>query len=376
MTTVNKGLLASKKILVIRYRFIGDTILTVPFLRNLRHSFPDAQIDVLVGPQSGEVLQGCPFVNRFITFDTTRFHKYDKGEGEAKSFWSYAKELRKEKYDLVFVLKRSWSSAFLALLTGAKYRIGYATEGRQILLTKGVPWNKHIHEVDSTLEVLSGANLPIQDRFLDAWISEEEDKSICAKAPELSRGKTKVLIHAAAAHPDKMYPLDRWAEVMKLLAPQLNCDFYFSGAEQDYSLYEELQTLACIKGFNLAGKLSLRESMALYRRMNVALCVDSGPAHLSAAVGVPTVALFGPTDPERWRPYGDSHLALYNSELSCRPCNYNKTCQNRECLTEFRPAKIAEACELVFQTRINFTPGNAQPVQNDQLSPTADPTNL
>ncbi|MFN8554979.1 MAG: glycosyltransferase family 9 protein [Candidatus Obscuribacterales bacterium] len=360
-------LLACKKILVIRYRFIGDTILTVPFLRNLRYSFPDAHIDVLVGPQSGEVLQGCPFVNKFITFDTTRFHKYDKGEGKAKSFWSYAKELRKEKYDLVFVLKRSWSSAFLALLTGARHRIGYATEGRQILLTQGIAWHKDIHEVDSTLEVLSGANLPIQDRFLDAWICEEEDNAISRKAPELARCKTKVLIHAAAAHPDKMYPIDRWAEVMKLLGAQIDCDFYFSGAEQDYLLYEDLQHLAGIKGFNLAGKLSLRESMALYRRMNVSLCVDSGPAHLSAAVGVPTLALFGPTDPERWRPYGESHLALYNPDLACRPCNYNKTCNNRECLTEFSPAKIVEKAMLVMQTRLNFTPGNAQTVQNETV---------
>ncbi|CAN5131636.1 glycosyltransferase family 9 protein [soil metagenome] len=373
MKSADPALLACKRILVIRYRFIGDTILTVPFLRNLRHSFPDANIDVLVGPQSGEVLQGCPFVNRFITFDTTRFHKYDKGEGKANSYWSYVKQLRKEKYDLVFVLKRSWSSAFLALLIGAKYRIGYATEGRQILLTKGIPWNKHIHEVDSTLEVLSGANLPIQDRFLDAWISEDEDNEIRAIVPELATGKTKVLIHAAAAHPDKVYPLDRWAEVMKIVAPQLNCDFYFTGAEQDYLLYEELQQLSGLKGFNLAGKLSLRQSMALYRRMNVSMCVDSGPAHLSAAVGVPTVALFGPTDPIRWRPYGESHIALYNSDLPCRPCNYNKTCANRECLTEFSPAKIAEACMAVFHTRINFTPGNAQPIQSGRL-PTADPT--
>ncbi len=374
MKPIDPALLACKKILVIRYRFIGDTILTVPFLRNLRHSFPDAQIDVLVGPQSGEVLQGCPYVDKFITFDTTRFHKYDKGEGKAKSFWTYAKELRKEKYDLVFVLKRSWSSAVLALLTGAKHRIGYATEGRQILLTKGIPWNKNIHEVDSTLEVLSGANFPIEDRHLDAWISEEEDTEIRNKVPELSKGKTKVLIHAAAAHPDKMYPLDRWAEVMKIVAPQLNCDFYFTGAEQDFLLYEELQHLAGMKGHNLAGKLTLRESMALYRRMNVSLCVDSGPAHLSAAAGVPTVALFGPTDPVRWSPYGEHHLALYNAELACRPCNYNKTCSNRECLTEFSPARVADACMTVFQSRINFTPGNAQPIQGEIRASTPDPS--
>ncbi|HEY9678022.1 MAG TPA: glycosyltransferase family 9 protein [Drouetiella sp.] len=352
-------LLKCKRILVIRYRFIGDTILTVPFLRNLRNSYPDAKIDVLVGPQSGEVLEGCPYVDRFITFDTTRFHKYDQGEGKAKSFWSYVVELRKEKYDLVFVLKRSWSSAVLALLTGAKHRVGYATEGRQFLLTKAIAWNKHIHEVDSTLEVLSEAGLPVTERHLDAWISEKEDREILAKVPELNKSSTKVLIHAAAAHPDKMYPLDKWADVLRELAPKLNCDFYFTGAERDFALYEELQQLAGVKGINLAGELSLRQSMALYRRMNVSACVDSGPAHLSAAVGVPTIALFGPTDPGRWRPYGEQHITLYDTELTCRPCNYNKTCANRECLTEFSPNKIAQACLKVLDAQLNCTPGNA-----------------
>ena len=189
------------------------------------------------------------------------------------------------------MLKRSWSSALLALFTGAKYRIGYATEGRQFLLTKAIPWNKHIHEVDSTLEVLSGAGLPFLGSFLDAWISEAEDNQIKAMVPELSGSATKVLIHAAAAHPDKTYPLDKWAEVLGILKSELNCEFYFSGAKEDFLLYEELQHLAGIRGINLAGKLSLRQSMALYRRMNLAACVDSGPSHLAAAVGVPTVAL-------------------------------------------------------------------------------------
>lgn len=366
------SMLESKKILVIRYRFIGDTILTVPFLRNLRHSFPDAQIDVLVGPQSGEVLEGCPYVDKFIEFDTTRFHKYDQGQGEKRSFWYYAKELRKSHYDLVFVLKRSWSSAFLALLTGAKYRVGYATEGRQILLTHSVPWNENIHEVDSTLEVLGAAKLPINDRYLEAWISDKEDSDIRAIAPQLAHDSTKVLIHAAAAHPDKMYPLEHWAQVLKKLARQGNCQFFFTGAQQDYLLYEQLQLLAGVNCVNLAGRLSLRQSMALYRRMNVAICVDSGPSHLSCAVGVPTIALFGPTDPVRWRPYGDQHMALFNAELSCRPCNYNKTCLNRECLTEFDPDKLVQACFTILDSRLNFMP-SAHSFQGDLCSPNVDP---
>jgi heptosyltransferase-2 len=346
--------LEAKRILVIRYRFIGDTILTVPFLRNLRLCYPEAQIDVLVGPQSGEVLTGCPYINNLIVYDTTRFHKYDRGAGEKKSFWSYVFSLRKEKYDTAFVLKRSWSSALLALLIGCKNRIGYATEGRQIILTKSVPFDPHMHEVDSTLTVLTAANIPIKDRYLEGFISTAEHEQV---QTYLQGGQKKVLIHAAAAHPDKLYPLESWAKIVSELHDKHGFVPYFTGAKQDFPLYEQVQKLANTKGINLAGELSLRQSMALYSELDLAICTDSGPAHLAACVGTPTVAIFGPTDPVRWRPYEALHKsnqslvkneAVFDQSLPCRPCNYNKTCVDRPCLNELAPSVIiAKALALL-----------------------------
>ena len=163
-----------KRILVIRYRFIGDTILTVPFLRNLRYFYPQAKIDILVGPQSGEVLRECPYVNELIEYDTTRFHKYDQGKGKTKSFFHYVSLLRKNHYDTVFVLKRSLSSVLLAFLSGAKERIGYGEGIKSLFLTKSIRWNKSKHEVESTLDVLRTANIPIKDNQLEAWTTRDE----------------------------------------------------------------------------------------------------------------------------------------------------------------------------------------------------------
>ena len=129
-----------KKILVVRYRFIGDMILTVPFLRNLRYAYPDARIDMLVSPNSGEVIEECPYVDNFIFFDTTRKHRYENGKNKKKSFWHYVSMLRKEKYDKAYVLKRSLSSALLCYFSGIKERIGYDTENRGFLLTKKVEY--------------------------------------------------------------------------------------------------------------------------------------------------------------------------------------------------------------------------------------------
>jgi ADP-heptose:LPS heptosyltransferase len=157
------------------------------------------------------------------------------------------------------------------------------------------------------------------------------------------------LIHAAAAHPDKLYPLESWARLIGRLRQELHLEPVFSGDGQDLPLYQKLSELAGLKDpINLAGKLSLRQSMALYSRMQLAVCVDSGPAHLASAAGVPTVALFGPTDPVRWRPYGPGHAAVYDESLGCRPCHYNKTCQDRECLTGLSPDFVFEKCLNVY----------------------------
>lgn len=344
------GKVEAKRILVVRYRFIGDTILTVPFLRNLRNAYPNALIDVLVGPQSGEVLQGCPFINELITFDTTRFHKYDSGKGKARSFWSYVFELRKKKYDTVFLLKRSFSSAALSFLIGARNRIGYESEGRSFLLTHTVDWDQEKHEVLSTFDVLTAAGVEIVDDELEAWISDQERAELYKILPPVQKQGRKVLFHAAAAHPDKMYPLEHWAKLIKTMHKEDRVVPYFTGAPADVDLYKRLEELSGVEGVNTAGILSLRLSMALLAEMDLAICTDSGPAHLSAAVGTPTIALFGPTDPERWRPWGSKHVALYDQSLPCRPCNYKKTCdERRECLTELKPETILQTARKVLQ---------------------------
>ncbi len=337
-----------KKILVIRYRFIGDTILTVPFLRNLHNYYPDAKIDVLVGPQSGQVLENCPYINELIEYDTTRFHKYDQGQGKAKSFWSYLSILKEKKYDVVFVLKRSASAALLAFLSGAKKRIGYGGGIKSFLLTTNAPWNTNKHEVESTLDVLRAANIPIADNYLEAWTTREE--IITAKSLLSQETKKYLLIHAAAAHPDKMYPNASWAKIIEQMHNVHGFTPVLSGAPSDIKLNQEIIDSSGVKCINLAGQLSIRESMALYKLMQLAICVDSGPSHLSAAVGTPTLSIFGPTDPVRWRPFGDNHAAIYDSSLSCRPCHYKKTCEDkRECLTQLNPQIVIQAAIGIYE---------------------------
>jgi len=116
------------KILVIRYRFIGDTILSVPFLRNLRQAYPDAQIDMLVTQSSVGVIAGCPYVDNFVYIDIENEHRYENVLDMRNSFFDYLKAIRKTKYDKAYILKRSLTSALIAFFGGIKERIGFDTE--------------------------------------------------------------------------------------------------------------------------------------------------------------------------------------------------------------------------------------------------------
>ena len=146
---------AVKRILILRYRFIGDTILTVPFLRNLRYAEPDAHIVWVVAPGSSEVVQGIPYVDELIYWDPVTIHADSRGThrtfGDKLRF---ILGLRSQKFDKVYVLKRSLSSALMAFFSGARERIGFDTEGRGFLLTKRVPYRHDQHEVENFLDVL------------------------------------------------------------------------------------------------------------------------------------------------------------------------------------------------------------------------------
>lgn len=326
--------LKARKILVMRYRFIGDTVLTVPFLRNLRQAYPAARIDLMLEPFSGQVLEGCPYVDRIIPFEFKTIHKYSAASqrGKLAGYLYYWNMLRREGYDAVFALKRSLSSALLVRAAGIPRRIGFSTEGRTVLLTDPVPYRQDQHEARNFLDCLRALDIPVHSEALELWPSLEND----AKAHALfsdAGWKTedlKIIIHAAASLPAKQWPLDRFAAVMKALKERYHARFLYTGAQADSALYQEIERHGPFNGMNLCGRTSLHENLSLYRAAHLFFGVDSGPMHMAAAVGVPVVALFGPTDERKWGPWGEGH-AVITKRLSCHPCKPHK-CRNNECM--------------------------------------------
>jgi heptosyltransferase II len=326
--------ITAEKILVLRYRFIGDTVLTVPFLRNLRSAFPAAEIDLMIEPFSGSVLEGCPYVDRIIPFEIKTIHQYSRrsDQGKVAGYLRIRKLIKDGRYDAAFVLKRSLSSALLVWSAGIPRRIGFATEGRRLLLTDPVIYRQDQHEVENFLDCLRTVDIPVVSKHLELWPSPENNESVRQAFQKMGwrQDELKIIIHAAASLPAKQWPLERFSMVMQSLRDRYHPRFIYTGSASDSSLYEQIESFGPFHGLNLCGKSDLRYNVSVYGAADLFFGVDSGPMHMAAAVGIPVVALFGPTDERKWGPWGDGHVVI-TKRLSCYPCKPHK-CAENECM--------------------------------------------
>ena len=340
------------KILVMRYRFIGDTVLTVPFLRNLRYAYPDAQIDLMVAPVSGEIIEKCPYVDNFIYFDTTRKHRYENKEGQdKKTFWYYVRLLRAEKYDKVYVLKRSLSSALLAFFAGIRERIGFNTEGRGFLLTKRTPYVIDRHEIDCFLDVLKTDDIDVRDSYLENWVDDTE--LACVKHTMLDNGvdfsKKIVIVHATSGNRKKEWAKDRWAKVITWLSNEKDAQVVFNGTKNDATTYEEIMkyvdTELKNKPINFCGQFNLRETLAFSKLCNLIVGCDSGNLHVAASVGIPVIGIYGPMNTTKWCARCDDAVIL-KTDLPCQPCGLKKKCKrNYQCISDISVELVENSLE-------------------------------
>ncbi len=344
-----------------RYRFIGDTILTVPFLRNLRRAFPSAVIDLMVAPYSSDVLAGIPYVDSMVVYDPPTKHADSRGQHRsAAARIRFLAALRKARYDKVYVLKRSFSSAAIAFLTGARERIGFDTEGRGVLLTRRVAYRHDVHEVENFLAVLRADGVPVTDDHLEAWLSPGEQAAADAfLAGQGFAGDAPLVgIHPFTANPGRAWHPDNFIEVANLLQERFGARIVVFGGPRDRDLAAPFAGGIVPRPVMAVGTGGLRDTMALLSRCALLVCNDSGVMHLAAAVGTPLVAIFGPQSPVKFGPWGRDCVVVYK-RFPCSPCKqkFFQECQPSPrmkpyCLEEITPSEVvARAAERLERYR-------------------------
>ena len=299
------------RILVMRYRFIGDTVLAIPFLRNLRLAFPDAIIDVLAEPVSGETLVHCPYIDELMFYNPRLKGEAKKKSPHPTSIFSCARMLRKRHYDSVYILRRSFSSALIPFLAGIPHRVGFATDGRTWLLQRSTPYADK-HEAECFLDLLRADNIPVLSTSNENWSDPTTDTKVSLALPASNR--QRIFICTKSVFGPKDWLVERFADVITWLIRERNCEVHFCDAPNNADYYASI--LAGVPKdlhahiMDWSRELRIRDVNSLFRHMDLAFGIDTGLLHIAASFHVPVVALFGPLEPWRWHPWDTAHTII------------------------------------------------------------------
>ncbi|MFO0754129.1 MAG: lipopolysaccharide heptosyltransferase II [Thermodesulfovibrionales bacterium] len=320
---------SSTSTLLIRgVNWVGDAVMTLPAVRAVRKAFPGAKVSLLVKPLVKPVFEGDPAVDEIIEYD-------DRFRGVLGRL-SLARLLRRKGFSYAILLQNAFDAALLAFLAGIPERIGYARDGRGLLLTRPVPFNgedRKSHHIHYYLDLLKAAGIPAE--YTHPWIrlSAEERRAARERLAVLGRPVLGINPGATYGSAKRWFP-ERFAEVARRFIKDTGGGVVVFGGPKETDIAQEIcAAAACPPAphaptplLNLAGKTSLRELMGLIAGCDALLTNDSGPMHIAYAVGTPSVALFGSTSPELTGPVGEGNVVLRKS-LSCGPC-FKRTCPN------------------------------------------------
>lgn len=335
-------------ILIVKLSAIGDVVHTLPSLSALRRAFPSAHITWVVEEGAADLLRGHPDCDRVLVSFRKRWinsllrgrHKRET-MGEVRSFLA---TLRDRRYDIAIDFHGLFKSAVIIGLSRSDRKLGYRSmqELSRLFYNETIPEDMEKHAVLRYLDFVEhlGVALP-EPRFAMAPGDHEQDRIAgLLRRHGIADGDSFVVLSPVALWETKLWDNDRFARLSDRIIQELKIPVVFTGAPGDAHI-DQIRAAMNAESINLKGKTSLRELACLYRRAALVVTTDSGPMHIAAAVGTPTVALFGPTDPARTGPFGAGHLVI-RSNVPCSPC-FLKHCAGRECMMEITVEDVFEA---------------------------------
>ncbi len=298
-----------KRIAVLKSGAIGDILMSTPFLRALRKGCPNAVIDFHLGKWSVEALQNNPHINNIFTYKDSVFHS-----GSIREKISLIMNIKKQKYDLLFILDKSYLASLLGFATGIKFRIGFDRYGEGFPNNINVKYGPARHEIDYYLDLAEIIGIQENNKQMELIISRE-DKEYADKLTENIKNYIGI-IPGGAKNPgggvvdSRKWPAERFIELTDRSRSKYT--ILLLGGKTDFESNEEIIKIIGKKHiFNLAGKTTVAQSCELMRRCKFVICNDSGPMHIAAAAGTQIISLFGPTNPARKAPLGKNCIALW-----------------------------------------------------------------
>jgi len=338
------------RMLLIQLGDIGDVVLTTPTMRTLRENCPYSEIFVFVREHTRELVEDCPWVNGVISVNKDKRNLRE----EIAYQRDFLSELRRKRFELTIDLRTGTRGAIVSFLSGAKVRIGrYSDNGtlwRNRLFTHLIRPENELEQYSSlhSLNILAPLELEIRDTSPALEVTPEKEKS----ALEILR-REKVPPHKPilALHPFSRWSYKEWliqnyVRLINHIGTRYPVSIVVTGAPKERDRISEIVSRSSVDAYNLAGKTSLGELSAVLKKCSLLIGIDSAAVHIAAAVGTPTITIFGPSSPVNWAPRGKQHRII-QKDLPCVPCR-QKGCNNSEvsrCLSELEPEEIIPLVE-------------------------------
>lgn len=322
------------KILVKGNNWLGDCVMSIPTINSLKKIFKNSTITILSKPGLSSLYKLVPRVDSVI---------------EHTNFLPTIFKLRKQEYDIVLILPRSLGSAMLGAAPKSKMRIGYKTDGRGLLLTHRlkrssdilkkhrVYYYHHLLSVFGEVPSVEPPRLELNDTLEKGAVDTVGKSNFIGLNPGATYGEAK------------MWYTDRYIELSKRLLKEFDMEILVFGAGQDQVIANKIEKAVGHGIRNFTGKTNIEQLSALISRCKLFVTNDTGPMHIADALGIPVVAIFGPTDPVTTRPFSDNHI-LIRKELECSPC-LERVCplKHHNCMKMIEVNEVFDACKRILK---------------------------
>ena len=326
------------KVLIVKVSALGDIVHALPVLAHLHAVHPDIVVDWLVESSFAPLLQGHPLLRRVIHLDTRGWRK--QGAATAvRGSWAVGRQLREEKYDVVLDLQGNSKSGLFTRLSGARKRFGFdSSQTREWLNTLTTNYKVSIppecHHISSRyLRIARDAFPGETDVSLCGPLPVQDEAAQAISAMLEERGLTPgefIVAHYGTTWETKLWPLDRWLELAKNLVVEKDRQLVLTWGNNVEKVAAEQIAEACQGRAVIWPRGTLQELVALLAEARLVIGADTGPIHIAAAAGTPTVSIFRVTDSLRNGPSGDKHIRI-QAPMDCSPC-LRKSCDlDREC---------------------------------------------
>jgi lipopolysaccharide heptosyltransferase II len=330
-----------QKILIRGPNWVGDAVLAIPAMKSVRERFPDSEITLLVRPWVAGLFTSAPFI------DTV----WSEEKPSCLTDWTrIIRDVRGRAFDVALLLPNSFESALMMFLGGVPQRIGYATDGRRWMLTSSItPSEGSRHQMQYYLDLVKvlAAQTEEPSIAIEATARERADARRLLREEGISNVPFLVLNPGAAYGSAKRWPEDRFAGVADALASELDLAVALIGSPSEVPIAQQIRDRMQAAAAVLTGKTSLETLIGVLAESSLMITNDSGPMHIAAALGVPTVAVFGSTDDKVTGPCGPQ-TRIVKHAVECSPCLLRECPIDHRCMNGVSVEDVCRAArELI-----------------------------